>query len=98
MLQVLDDIQAIDTVVINVTEQTSITDDMIICSGRSSRHVKAIAETVLEQMKAQGFKIASYSGLDAGNWVLIDCFDSILHVMLPETRTYYDLESLWTKP
>ena len=91
----LDDIQAIDVVVINVREQTSVTDYMIICSGRSSRHVKAIAETVVEQMKAAGLGALSLNGLEGGDWVLIDFGDYVLHIMQPDSRHFYNLEGLW---
>lgn len=94
----LDDIQAIDIVIINVSEQTSVTDFMIICSGRSSRHVKAIAETVAEQMKAAGLSALSLNGLESGEWVLIDLGDFVLHVMQPDSRAFYNLEGLWQQP
>jgi ribosome-associated protein len=96
LLAILDDMQAIDIKIIDVHQQTTITDDMIICSGRASRHVSAIASEVLEQMKAKGFKSLHNTGLEGGEWALIDFGDLILHVMLPEVRTYYDLESLWS--
>ncbi|MBA2651414.1 MAG: ribosome silencing factor [Tatlockia sp.] len=91
----LDDIQAIDVVVINVREHTSVTDYMIICSGRSSRHVKAIAETVAKDMKAAGLSALSLTGLEGGDWVLIDFGDFVLHVMQPDSRNFYNLEGLW---
>lgn len=91
----LDDIQAIDVVVIDVRDQTSVTDYMIICSGRSSRHVKAIAETVVEQMKMAGLPALSLSGIESGDWALIDFGDFVLHVMQPESRAFYNLEGLW---
>ncbi|CDZ79251.1 Ribosomal silencing factor RsfS [Legionella massiliensis] len=91
----LDDIQAIDIVVIDVRDQTSVTDYMIVCSGRSSRHVKAIAETVVEQMKAAGLPALSLNGLEGGDWALIDFGDFVLHVMQPDSRAFYNLEGLW---
>ncbi|MBA2711104.1 MAG: ribosome silencing factor [Tatlockia sp.] len=94
----LDEIHAIEIVVINVREQTSVTDYMIICSGRSSRHVKAIAETVVEQMKAAGLAALSLNGLEGGEWALIDFGDFVLHVMQPDSRSFYNLEGLWQQP
>ncbi|ARG97468.1 ribosome silencing factor [Legionella micdadei] len=93
--QALDDIQAIDITVIDVKQQTSVTDYMIICSGRSSRHVKAVAEFVIERMEAAGLSPLSQSGLENGEWVLIDFGDFVLHIMQPESRAFYNLEGLW---
>lgn len=91
----LDEIHALDVVVINVKEHTSVTDYMIICSGRSSRHVKAIAETVSMEMKAAGLPALSLNGLESGEWALIDFGDFVLHVMQPDSRAFYNLEGLW---
>lgn len=95
LLKALDDMKAIDVKVIDVSSQTTITDYMIICSGRSSRHVKAIAENLLEQMKVAGRPALSQNGLDAGDWALIDFADFVVHVMQPESREFYNLEGLW---
>lgn len=95
LLQSLDDMQAIDIVIIDVHEQTAITDAMIICSGRSSRHVKAIAENLIEHMKHTPLPALSNHGLDSGDWALIDFGDVIVHVMQKETRAFYNLEGLW---
>lgn len=95
LLKSLDDIQAIDVVVIDVKNQTSITDYMLICSGRSSRHVKAIAELVTEQMKMVGLPALSQNGLEASDWALIDFGDFVLHIMQPDSRAFYNLEGLW---
>ncbi|KTD30628.1 MULTISPECIES: ribosome silencing factor [Legionella] len=91
----LDDIQAIDVVIIDVRKQTSVTDYMIVCSGRSSRHVRAVAEFVVEQMEAAGLPPLSQSGLENGEWVLIDFGDFVLHIMQAESRAFYNLEGLW---
>lgn len=91
----LDDIHAIDLVIIDVREQTSITDYMLICSGRSARHVKAIAEAVVEQMKAKGLVALSQNGLEVGEWALIDFGDFVLHIMQASSRAFYNLEGLW---
>jgi ribosome-associated protein len=95
LLRALDDMQAIDVKVIDVREQTTVTDYMIVCSGRSSRHVKAIAEQLLEQMKAAGLPALGKNGLDSGDWALIDFADFVVHVMQPDSREFYNLEGLW---
>lgn len=95
ILAALDDMQAINIKVMDVSKQTSVTDYMIVCSGRSSRHVKAIAEHLLEHMKAKGSPALSNTGLESGDWALIDFADAIVHVMQPESREFYNLEGLW---
>ena len=95
LIKALDDIQAIDVVVIDVSKHTSITDYMIICSGRSSRHVKAVAMHIMEDMKTAGVPAMHHTGLEGGDWALVDFGDFIVHVMQPETRAMYNLESLW---
>lgn len=95
LLKSLEDIQAIDVKVIDVHKQTTITDYMIITSGRASRHVKAIAEKVMEDMKLAGLPPISSTGLESGDWALIDFGDFIVHVMQAESRQFYNLEGLW---
>lgn len=95
VVEILNEIQASDVIVVDVSKQTSITDHMIICSGRSSRHVKAIGETLLEKIKQHGHQPLGAHGLETGDWVLIDLGDSIVHIMQPETRSFYNLEGLW---
>lgn len=95
LLQILDDIQAIDVTTIDVSKHTSITDYMIVCSGRSSRHVKAVAAYAMEHMKEAGVPPMHHTGLEGGDWALVDFGDFIVHVMQPETRALYNLESLW---
>jgi ribosome-associated protein len=95
LLFLLDENQAIDVKVIDVRKQTTITDYMIIASGRASRHVKAVAQKIMEEMKASGFPAMHCTGLESGEWVLIDFSDIIVHVMQPEYRQYYNLEGLW---
>ena len=95
LVDILNEIQAFDLAIVDVSKQTSITDTMIICSGRSSRHVKAIGETLLEKTKIRGHAPLGSHGLETGDWVLIDLGDCIVHIMQPETRTFYNLEGLW---
>ncbi len=98
LLLSLEEIQAIDVAVINVSEHTTITDFMVICSGRSSRHVKAIAEQIIAAMKAADLPALSINGLDSGDWALVDFGDFVVHVMQPESRAFYNLEDLWQHP
>lgn len=98
LLLYLDDAQAIDVKIIDVREQTSVTDYMLITSGRSSRHVKAIASQAMEKMKAYGIAPLSHHGLESGDWVLVDFADYVLHVMQADTRLFYNLEDLWQDP
>lgn len=93
--RILEDIQAIDITVIDVRKHTPITDYMIICSGRSSRHVRSIAEYVMEHMKAEGIKSISHTGLENGEWALVDFGNFIVHVLQPNMREFYNLEGLW---
>ena len=95
LIKALDDIHAIDVTVIDVSKHTTITDYMIVCSGRSSRHVKAVANHVMEHMKDAGCPAMNQSGLEGGDWALVDFGDFIVHVMQPETRALYNIESLW---
>ena len=95
LLKSLDDTQANDVTVIDVSKQTTITDFMIICSGRSSRHVKAIASQIMELMKTAGLPAINCNGMESGEWALIDFGDFIVHVMQPDSRDFYNLEGLW---
>lgn len=95
LLKTLDDSQATDVKVIDVRKQTTITDYMVICTGRAGRHVKAIANKLMEDMKAAGCPSLSCSGMEADDWVLIDFGDYIVHVMLADSRQFYNLEGLW---
>lgn len=91
----LDDSKARDIQVLDVTGKSSITDCMIVCSGNSSRHVNAIAENVAAEARHAGLTFLSLQGKDAGEWVLVDLGDIIVHVMQEETRDFYQLEKLW---
>lgn len=95
LVHLLDESQANEINILDVKGYTSVTDVMIICSGRSSRHVKAIAENLIEHSKKQGQLPLGVHGLETGDWVLIDLGDCIVHVMQPETRAFYNLEGLW---
>lgn len=95
LILALEDIQAVDIKVIDVHKQTTITDYMIVASGRASRHVKAVAQKVMEDMKTAGMPALNCTGMETGDWVLVDFGDFIVHVMQPESRQFYNLEGLW---
>lgn len=95
-LDALDDLKAKDVISLDVRSLTSLADVMVIASGTSSRHVKSLADNVLEKVKAAGFRPLGQEGERDGEWILIDLAGVIVHVMLPATRAFYDLERLWT--
>ena len=92
----VDELKGRDVTRLDVRELTDVTDYLLIVSGRSARQVKAIAENVVEKAKAAGVRPLGVEGLDDGEWVLVDLCDVVVHVMQPDTRTYYELEKLWT--
>jgi ribosome-associated protein len=94
-LSALDDVKAIDVTVFEVSKLTSISDYMIIASGRSKRQVNALAEKVIEVAKENGIQPLGVEGKTEGEWVLVDLGDIIVHLMHPESREYYQLEKLW---
>jgi ribosome-associated protein len=91
----LDDMKAEDTVTIDLTGKTSIADAMVVTSGRSNRHVGAVADRVLESLKAAGVPDVRVEGMPHCDWVLIDAGDVIVHVFRPEVRAFYNLEKMW---
>ena len=91
----LEDLKGADITTIDVRGKTSVTDFMVIASGTSSRHVKSLADNVLEKVKEQGVRPLGSEGLDSGEWALLDLGDIVVHVMLPTARQFYDLERLW---
>ena len=94
-LAALADTQGIDIETYDVRQRTDVTDYMIVCSGRSSRHIKSLANNLIEKIKAAGYKPFGIEGNDSKEWVLVDLGEVIVHIMLPATRQLYDLESLW---
>ncbi len=94
-LTALEDLKAENIVQLDVSSIASFTDYMIFASGTSTRHVSAIADSVIEAAKAAGRPPQGVEGAEVGEWILIDLGDAIVHVMLPEVRQYYELEKLW---
>jgi ribosome-associated protein len=94
----LDDLKADNVHVLDVRHLTTVTDTMVIASGRSDRHVRAIAGAVVEQIKKAGYRPLGVEGERSGEWVLVDLADLVVHVMLPRVREFYNLEKLWDMP
>ena len=92
----MEDDKSEDVVSIDLRGKTSIADFMVIASGRSQRHVGAIAEHLLEALKAAGIKQVRVEGQPACDWVLIDANDVIVHVFQPEVRAFYNIEKMWS--
>ena len=92
----LDDDKGIDVVVINLQGKTSIADHMVVASGRSQRHVSAMAQHLIERLKQAGHRPLGIEGQAQGDWVLIDVGDVIVHLFRPEVRDFYNLEKMWS--
>lgn len=92
-----DDMKAVNIVELDVTESSSITDFMVVCSGTSKRHVHAIANNVQKEARSADITIIGMEGQDVGEWVLLDLGDVVLHVMQEQTRDFYQLEKLWSQ-
>jgi ribosome-associated protein len=92
----LEDVKANDIVTLDVRRMTSVTDYMIVASGTSSRHVKALIENVADKSRAAGHRAIGIEGEEGGEWVLLDLQDALVHVMLPKVREFYNLEKLWS--
>ncbi len=95
VLKRLEDMKAEDIVTIDLTGKTSIADFMVVCSGRSNRHVGSIADNVVESLDKAGMTDIRTEGMPHCDWVLIDAGDVIVHVFRPEVRAFYNLEKMW---
>lgn len=91
----LNDVKAQNIVELDVTGLTNVADMIVIASGTSTRHVKALADNVAEEAKKQGYRPIGVEGERDAEWILIDLSFVVVHVMLPTARKFYDLESLW---
>lgn len=95
-VEALDDLKGQDIVTIDVTSLSDVMDSLIIATGTSNRHVKSLAGNVVEELKKQGLQPIGVEGMDSSDWVLVDYGTAVVHVMLPQTRQFYDLEKLWS--
>jgi ribosome-associated protein len=92
----LEDDKAEDIVTVDLMGRSSLCDSVVIASGRSTRHVMSIAEHLARRLKEEGYGTRPVTGAGAGDWVLVDAGDVIVHVFRPEVRDYYDLEGMWS--
>lgn len=98
VLSSLEDSKAEDIVTIDIAGKSALGDYMVVVSGRSSRHVAAICDHLITDLKDEGYGSARVEGLEAGDWVLIDTGDIIVHVFRPEIREFYNIEKMWAAP
>lgn len=94
----IEDIKGLQVNVLDVRELTTITDHMVMATGTSNRHVKSIADNVIAQAKQHGTRPLGVEGVEAGEWVLVDLGDVVVHVMQAQARAFYQLEKLWDVP
>ncbi|MHA3049647.1 ribosome silencing factor [Acinetobacter sp. ANC 4641] len=94
----LQDVKAKDIIELDVSRISNVADAIVIASGTSTRHVKALADNVAEEARKAGFRPIGIEGERDAEWILIDLGYVVVHVMLPTARKFYDLESLWRVP
>ena len=94
---ILEDAKALDVVVVDLAGKTTIADYMVVASGRSQRHVGAVADQISRTLRKQGYGRPRVEGLPHCDWVLIDSADVIIHIFRPEVREFYNLEKLWSE-
>lgn len=94
-IAILDDHKATAIRCLDVSHLTSIMDYMIVATGRSDRHVRALGEALVEECRESGIEVLGTEGEEAAEWLLVDLVDVVVHVMLPKTRDFYELEKLW---
>ncbi|WHI52084.1 ribosome silencing factor [Microbulbifer sp. MLAF003] len=95
-LKALEDLKGKDIVALDVSELSDVMDNLVICTGTSSRQVKSLAENVVDELKLEGVRPIGVEGKEQGEWVLVDYGDLVVHVMLADVRNFYDLEKLWS--
>ncbi|HRX36590.1 MAG TPA: ribosome silencing factor [Aestuariivirga sp.] len=96
MLAQLDDAKAEQIITIPLDDKTAIADTMVVASGRSNRHVGAIADQLVEKLKEAGHRNLKVEGMPQCDWVLVDAGDVVVHIFRPEVRSFYNLEKLWS--
>ena len=97
VLAQLEDAKAEDIIAINLDGKTAIADNMVVASGRSNRHVGAIADQLVDKLKEAGHRHIRVEGMDQCDWVLVDAVDVVIHLFRPEVRSFYNLEKLWSE-
>jgi ribosome-associated protein len=97
ILDAMEDAKAEEIIPINVEGRSSMADGMVIASGRANRHVAAIADQLVDKLKAFGQKDVRVEGLETSDWVLVDAGNIIVHIFRPEVRSFYNLEKLWSE-
>jgi ribosome-associated protein len=95
VLQSLEDAKAEQTVAIDIAGKSSLADHMVVTSGRSNRHVSAVADQVVKALRDHGFGKPRIEGLPHADWVLVDGGDVIVHIFRPEVREFYNIEKMW---
>jgi ribosome-associated protein len=95
-VEALEEVKARDIVKLDVRNLTTVTDFMVVASGTSNRHVKALADAVAEKVRAAGHRPTGIEGAEGSEWILLDLQDTLVHVMLPRVREFYNLEKLWS--
>ena len=95
VLHTLEDAKAEETVAIDIAGKSSLADNMVVTSGRSNRHVSAIADQLVKSLRESGFGKPRIEGLPHADWVLVDAGDVIVHIFRPEVREFYNIEKMW---
>jgi ribosome-associated protein len=96
ILAQLEDAKAEQVVTIALDDKTAVADAMVVASGRSNRHVGAIADQLMQKLKEKGFRDLRIEGMPQCDWVLVDAGDVVVHIFRPEVRSFYNLEKLWS--
>jgi len=96
VVEALEEVKGKDIVRLDVRDLTTVTDYMVVASGTSNRHVKSLADAVAKKAREAGHRPSGVEGEDGGEWVLLDLGDTLVHVMLPRVREFYNLEKLWS--
>ena len=95
--KILNNNKAVEITSINLKDKTSIADFMIIASGNSSRHIQALSDILIDELKKKGISNCRLEGRESNDWKLIDAIDIIIHIFHPEKRKFYNLEKMWSE-